>query len=361
MIGISIYLSTPFEDNVSYIKNASENGAKYVFTSLHIPEESHHNVLENVTKLAQLIDDSGMELFVDISPNTLALYNVDKSEFPAFLEKLNIHCVRIDYGFTIEEIVALQKQFKIVLNASVVTEQYAIDCREAGLKLDDIVVCHNYYPRKDTGLAPQQFLQKNVMLKSFGFKVLAFIAGDKVYRGPIREGLPTLEQHRNVTPLFGYLSLVHDFAVDVVVLGDIAMSEHAWRAIGQYEKEQVIRIRAYSYANFEKYFDMVHRNRKDAAQNVVRSVMSRINHVGQIEPINTIERHRGAITVDNSGYLRYMGEMQVVLTHLQADHRVNVIGYVDPEDLPLISYLGSNVSFYLEKVGEWNENDYASL
>ena len=52
-------------------------------------------------------------------------------------------------------------------------------------------------------------------------------------------------------------------------------------------------------------------------------------------------RRRGDVTIDNSNYGRYMGELQIVLHDLPADRRVNVIGRIVSEDLCLLEKLPS--------------------
>ncbi|MDN5352687.1 MAG: uncharacterized protein PWQ12_1608, partial [Clostridiales bacterium] len=49
-----------------------------------------------------------------------------------------------------------------------------------------------------------------------------------------------------------------------------------------------------------------------------------------ITPGNCIERVRGSITMDNIGYKRYSGEIQILKTDFPQDDRVNVIGKIDP-------------------------------
>ena len=49
-------------------------------------------------------------------------------------------------------------------------------------------------------------------------------SGDGEKRGPLYEGLPTLEKHRNMRLLEAYLELVQDCGVDKVLIGDISGS-----------------------------------------------------------------------------------------------------------------------------------------
>ena len=75
--------------------------------------------------------------------------------------------------------------------------------------------------------------------------------------------------------------------------------------------------------------------RPDVSRDVLRLVDTR--SVKPVPPCHTVERRIGAITMDNDGYGRYRGEVQIAKTNLPANANVNVIGYVIEEDHELIS------------------------
>ena len=62
---------------------------------------------------------------------------------------------------------------------------------------------------------------------------------------------------------------------------------------------------------------------------------------------NTIERPAGAVTLDNAGYGRYMGELQIIKEAQSADPRTNVVAMIDEEELGLLQYItpGRKFSF----------------
>ncbi|MFD6441888.1 DUF871 domain-containing protein, partial [Peribacillus sp. NPDC060186] len=72
----------------------------------------------------------------------------------------------------------------------------------------------------------------------------------------------------------------------------------------------------------------------------------------QVKPQNTVERSLGSITMDNDAYGRYRGEVQICRRDLEANHRVNVIGLVIEEDLPLLALLepGQSVKIQCEEL-----------
>ncbi|MEK1831659.1 DUF871 domain-containing protein [Priestia megaterium] len=93
--------------------------------------------------------------------------------------------------------------------------------------------------------------------------------------------------------------------------------------------------------------------RPDVSRDVLRLVDTR--SVKSVPPFHTVERRMGAITMDNDGYGRYRGEVQIAKTNLPANANVNVIGYVIEEDHELLSLVrpGQNLLFFLS---EWKKD-----
>ena len=66
-----------------------------------------------------------------------------------------------------------------------------------------------------------------------------------------------------------------------------------------------------------------------------------------VEPDNCVSRDRGTITIDNVNYGRYTGEIQMIRSPLKADSRVNVIGQVCENALPLMDCIHGGQKFEL--------------
>ncbi len=88
--------------------------------------------------------------------------------------------------------------------------------------------------------------------------------------------------------------------------------------------------------------------RPDVSQDVFRLQNTRVT--ANVEPSNTVARSLGSITMDNDAYGRYRGEVQICKRDLGANHRVNVIGRVIEEDIPLLSLLkpGQTIKLIIE-------------
>ena len=82
---------------------------------------------------------------------------------------------------------------------------------------------------------------------------------------------------------------------------------------------------------------------------MIRSAYARFKTIPDIQPENTVVRKKGAITIDNCDYGRYMGEIQVVKTELVADSKVNRVGNIVSEDIDLLDYIGPGQKYIIEK------------
>ena len=99
MLGVSIYFSTPFEENEEYLNRVSKYNVKYVFTSLQIPEENQVDQLNLLKKFIDLTNRLKMKLMIDISPQTFEKFGIEEEERIKFLKALDAKCVRIDMDF----------------------------------------------------------------------------------------------------------------------------------------------------------------------------------------------------------------------------------------------------------------------
>lgn len=347
MLGASIYLSQDLRSNLCYIERLAEHHVKYVFTSMHVAEEDPIKTRHTISILAQKIDTLGMNLIVDISTDTLRLHQVNLQDMNLFFKSLGLRYLRVDYGFTLADIKEMKRDFEIVLNASTIDEAYCEEAKKMGIDLANVLVCHNFYPRKDTALDVDFYFKRNQVLKQLGFRIMAFIPGNQKLRGPVFEGLPTLEVHRSQIALCNYIELKDQLLTDIVMIGDIELDEQSVQEIETYMQEGVITLRC---TGAEQVLNQIQTNRSDVARNVIRSVESRtIAKQGYVQSGNCEERPIGTITVDNEGYLRYMGELQITKVNLGQDSRVNVIGHVLPEYHCLLPLIQSSQKFKLVK------------
>ncbi|MBA4538614.1 DUF871 domain-containing protein [Bacillus aquiflavi] len=354
MRGISVYLAEqPIHQIESYIRKVRKHGFQSIFTSLHIPEDDHSYYRKRLIDLGELAKSINMELVADISKTSLKKLGLTVKTANELCQ-WGLTGLRIDYGINAEEIVELSTFMKIALNASTINHLSLEKLVNAGLSLSSVEGWHNFYPRPETGLDREEFHEKNNWLNMKGISVMAFIPGDEQLRGPLFSRLPTLEDHRNMSPFSAYLQL-KDMLVDKVLVGDKTISDFALKQFSAFNEGMII-LRAKPYTeniDLLQFVSAIHTNRLDLARDCIRSVESRnYAQIGtrDLSPFHTVERPLGAITVDNENYGRYKGELQITKRSLQADKKVNVIGQIVEEDIPLIPFIKGGKQFQIEWV-----------
>lgn len=329
-LGFSLYLST-FAGQWSSLAGWTGTGAP-VFLSLHISEEFDGTYCSRAEEICRRLASCGFRIIADVSRKTLCQFGYDS--LAALAEHLQLWALRIDYGFDRQEIIALAEKMPIVLNASTITAE---DAKAIAGQGREVFAMHNFYPRPETGLDEEYLMEMTKGLQAAGLKVLAFIPGDTQLRGPVYEGLPTLEAHRKALPSAAFVDLALRFGMDGIFVADPGLSGKEAERIRRFCEEGVISIPAHLAEEYESLYDRVFTCRVDSPKWLIRVLESReYSCKGKVvAPKNCAERTMGTITIDNKKYGRYTGEIQIIRSHLKADDRVNVIGHI-PESAWLL-------------------------
>ncbi len=332
--GFSVYVSS-YERQKPFLKQLAGEDV-YIFTSLHIMEEAadETDYKRRAVSMLRELKSFGFKIIADISRRTLQLFKC--ATMVELKAQLNVDSFRVDYGFSVEEIVEAMETIPVAVNASTLDLEAMKALSQTGKRP---LAIHNYYPRLETGLAEHFFREKNRQLRLYGYRIAMFIAGDCDRRGPIFEGLPTLEHQRGLNPYVSFMEAVNRYEMDLVLLGDLSMESLQLQWVMAYVRDGVISVPIHLNPKDDGFYDMTYTVRADSGAYAFRFLESRAYSVDsglQIEPSNCIERRKGALTLDNGLYKRYSGEMQLVYKALEADARVNVIGQVDDVYLGLV-------------------------
>ncbi len=338
--GISVYLSSSREDIERVFERGVRAGASYVFTSFLLPDCDYAAYGEKARWLLERVAQTDVSLVADIGPESCQILGVERLEE---LASKGLSYVRLDYGFSPEDVVRLSETFHIVFNASTVARDEILSWQRAGADFSRFAACHNFYPKPLTGLSVEEVTRVNTRLAGFGFETMAFIPGDGELRGALFEGLPTLEcqRVRRADVALNMLELSQGCGSDVVLVGDPDLSDEGWASFAEVSDGYVI-VRceldpAYSYLRGQ-----IHHDRFDPSALVFRSMESRTTlkpeHVtadagaGKARPV-------GTIAVSNDGYGRYQGEVEISRADVAGDSRMNVVGHVADEDVRLLPYI----------------------
>ncbi|ONI43635.1 hypothetical protein AN641_09370 [Candidatus Epulonipiscioides gigas] len=345
-IGYSTYLST-FKEQKPFLDRIKKQG-RIIFTSLHIPEEINSTYKNQILNMLHWLKERNFCVIGDISRRTLEQF--DCTSIAEVANYLNIDMLRIDYGFSVSEIIEVAKQYPIVFNAS------TLDKKSIELLKNDVVnlkALHNFYPRAYTALSIHQFDKINRYLQNQKIDVYGFIPNINIPRSPIFEGLPTLEHQRHVSPYLNALEMWATGHVNCVLLGDLGLNNFELECIERFENEYIITVPIQLDKKYHYLYNKVFTIRIDSPDYVLRLQESReISTIGtNIEPYNCIIRTSGDITCDNAKYLRYSGEIQIIKTQLPKDDRVNVIGKINFHYKNICQFIPNGYKIKLSEFG----------
>lgn len=354
--GISVYVGLGDKDEAirKYLLAARQYGYSRIFTSLHIPEADNRKVLHEFTDMVEYAKQLGFRITADISPLSFELMGISPRNID-FLCTLGIDTLRLDFGFNLYEIARLIKEsgITIELNASTIDQEILSTILDKGIDPVRLRACHNFYPRRGTGLSYRLFAERSQLFRRYGIPVAAFIASQHNPRGPIYEGVPTLEQHRCISPVIAAKHFLASKLIDAVIFGDpfVALEELAGvAALDERYIELAVEIKP-GISSLERAILLGrHTNRNDPGEHVIRSQEARSLCRDTIMKRSPLPRPCGAVTIDNVDYLRYMGELQVVCHELPPDARTNVVAQVISEELFLLEYIQPGCSFCFKEV-----------
>ena len=127
-LGYSVYL-TSFERQREELEALAGSGAP-VFLSLHISEEFSQDYCRRAEEACRWLKDRDYRILADISTKTVAQFG--QPDLIRLAERLGIWALRVDYGFTTEEIAALAAHIPVVVNASTTSPEDAARIAAAG-------------------------------------------------------------------------------------------------------------------------------------------------------------------------------------------------------------------------------------
>lgn len=356
-LGVAFFtgMEQSVEQNIEYLRLAANQGVQRLFTSLHIPEADCRSLVVDCRKVLTVAKQLGFSVTADISPRTWDLLSLTPHE----LGEWGIDALRIDYGFSPEQICRLSRDsgLQIELNASSMTEEELQRILATGVERQNLCAGHNYYPRPETGLGFDLFVRRSRQFRRLEIPVSVFVPGQLHRRGPIHAGLPTLEMHRRLGAVDAVRQLWATGLVDTILFSDplVPAADLAAVAALPHNMPEPMRLRLETFELTVMERRVVelpsHTNRNDAAAALVRSQESREAANAPIAPrSDSRSRQRGDVTIDNSRYGRYAGELQIVLQDLPADEKVNVVGRVAATDLCLLDCIFPGRSFTFEEV-----------
>lgn len=356
----------PDKKNDHSIKDYLHLAKKYhmneVFTSVHLPEFTMSEQLHFLQQVAEAAKKEELELTVDIG-GPFIKQALENESFMNLLKNTNIAYLRMDYGYSFDQLQKLYHALNLkgfVINASMYTKQQVQQHLKFFYSLDaniQIKACHNFYVREESGLDQDFALSQSSIFDEFNIPVYYCVPSYDHPRGPLYLGLPTIEAHRWMPLDFVLMDLTCSYHARNLMFSDEWISEKTFQLIDEVLVNKKIKIPVILKENITEMEMRIilrkHIFRYDSNKNFLRSRSSRemAEYASVLEAKNTFGRPKGSITIDNERYLRYSGELQVVMQDADADSRVNVSASLkNINDLQKLSFFreGYSYTFYIE-------------
>ena len=342
-LGVSIYPDkSKLEDNRKYLKSASEYGFSRVFLNFLTVENKED--LDNFKSIVDYANKLNMEVIADIAPAVFKDLDINYNDLKVFYD-IGLKGIRLDMGFSgnEESIMSFNPYgLKIELNISSGTK--SLDNIISYLpNKDNIIGCHNFYPHRYTGLSREHFIKTTEEFKKHGLRTAAFISSNNASFGPwnVNEGLPTLEEHRDLSMEVQAKDLLNTGLIDDIIISNCYPSEEELKALGEVNKDILelnIEINR-DLPDIEKdiLLKEIHFNRGDVSEYMIRSTQSRVKYRGhEFKLINPKDMTKGDIIIESSLYAHYAGEMQLALKNMKNSGKSSVVGKVVDEEVFLL-------------------------
>lgn len=328
----------PVEENYKYLEKCSKLGIKTVFTSAHIPESL--NIQDELDRLTEVLVKNDMRLIIDVSKHVLETLKVPECTY----------ALRLDYGFTDQEIIDLSNNLfcNIELNASTISTKWLEEMVKKGLNPSKTRMSYNFYPKPYTGLDIYEMKEKNEFFHKLGFTIMAYIPSLINKRPPLYKGVPSIEDHR-YKPTYISTQELLIVGVDEIGIGDAYSPEGEILEMTSCSLDNIKIPIILNGGVKDEVLNIIngkHHSRPDQSQYQVRS-SSRCKV--EILPENNNGVKPFDVTIDNSLNLRYTGEIGIWLKQVDELKEANVVGYIPSYAHDLVKLLkpGSKFSFVI--------------
>lgn len=381
-LGISVYPDkSDINEVYAYMEKAASLGFTRIFTCfLSVPDDERETYLKTTFKdFMKKAHELGFEVAADTNPEVFKLIGASPDNLKPFAD-LGLDIIRLDGNFGTQGDIAVTRNpynIKIEFNASM----------DAGVELlinnggnkDQIIMCHNFFPERYTGLDFDLFQEFNAYWKELNLHTAAFVSSNNEHTiGPWQVfcGLPTVEIMRGLPIDLQARYLLATGDVDDILVGNYPATDEELKALSKVNL-QAIEFRvdeAEGITDNEKaimYEFAPHWDRYDHSSFMLRSSFAHVwfkeqksvqdptvssNVTYQVtsqsipyrdpgKPVFT----KGDVLVVNDNLAHYRGELEIVLTEIPNDGERNLVATVKPEEIMLLDFIKPGHHFKILK------------
>lgn len=349
-LGISIYPEhSTAERDFAYMELAAKYGFKRIFTCLLSVDKPAREIREEFSRFTGRAHELGFTVAADTNPAVFRLLGATPAELGPFAE-IGLDILRLDWNFGEQEDRIITRNpygIRIEFNGS--SDTGLDHLIRHGADPRSMLVCHNFYPQRYTGLSQRTFDNFNRKWKALGLRTAAFVSSNNQNTfgpWPVSAGLPTLEAHRGLPVDLQVRHLLACETIDDILVGNAYATEEELAAMSRVDFRKVtVRIDpAADLCETERHFLFAceHAGRTDACAYFIRSSLSRTICRDKSIPARDCGQRvftRGDVVIVNDRLGHYRGELEVVLRDLPDDGERNLAGRIPPQEMIVLDQM----------------------
>lgn len=373
-LGVSVYPDIrPLPEIKEYLKLASQYGCTRVFSSMFSVEGTKEEVLNYFRELIEEAHKWNMEVSLDVNPSCFEKLNASADDLCVFND-IHVDILRMDLSYGIEEDMKLllnPYNIKIEFNASMMKPEVIKEMLKRGAKPENLLVCHNFYPQRYTGLKWEKFRQMNHEFAQLKVRTGAFISSHAENTHGVWDavcGLPTVEKLRDLPIDLQMRIMMATEDVSDVLIGSAYASEDEFQLLqkaleiktmqndhpivkmlmnsGKDLVQKKIRVQTdenISDVEKEILFDFFpHTDVGDSSEWIWRSRMPRFKYskIGvEPRPYEKDYFEVGDVVIVNNNYRHYAGEVQIVIQPIINDGTRNLVGHINEQEFEMMELI----------------------
>ncbi len=352
-LGISVYPehSTPEKDH-EYMKLAAKYGFSRIFTCLLSVNKPKEEIISEFSDFVGKAHDLGFVVAADTNPNVFKHLGATPYDMSVFAD-IGLDIIRLDgnFGDLEDRLITRNPQgIKIEFNAS---NDISVDhLIRHGADPRNILMCHNFYPERYTGLSRQVFAGFNRKWKGLGLHTAAFVSSnnkDTYGPWPVYSGLCTMEIDRGLPIELQVRHILATEEIDDILIGNAYASEEELKAMSQVDMTKtnisVKTVEGLCETELKVLKEYHHAGRTDASEFLIRSSMPRLDCKNASIPYRDCGQdtfHRGDVVVVNDNLGHYRGEVEVILKDIPNDGERNLVGKIPAEEMMILDLMEAN-------------------
>lgn len=380
-LGVSLYPEQEkIEDIDNYLALASKYGFTKVFTSMFSVDGTKEEIIEYFKKFTSIAHKYGMVVSGDCNGMFIEKMGASEKDLSVFKE-MGIDILRMDFSFRDErDAILINNKEGIGIEMSTSFIDVIEKAIANGANPSNITTCHNFYPQRYSAPTLEAINKLNNYWQEKQIKCAIFISSqEKGTHGPwpVSDGLPTIEEHRNMSIEAQLKHCISLKNIDEVIIGNAYASEEEFKKIAEVMEKAFINIPRNDAMGFmadlmphgditriplkikldENITDLekevlfkfpIHNDMGDCLNYMLRSRMTRFIYKKASIPARETDRKlytRGDVVIVNDNLKHYGGEVQIVLKDMEVDGQRNLLGRIAEEEMILLDQLGAGDVF----------------